>query len=222
MNIAESKVIENYSSLAFANLHEFDIAKKLMQGKEEDITNLGEIIKKHDMGKIVGVSLLHKHFNLFEDEKLVRKYQSKKFKIAPEFGNEKITPYAFAFAKTKKDQQVTLYPVEFIELMESTEVYKENLNKLNEKHDFSREFKNYLLERNIQEIFGISFLPYHLIKLNNDEMLLETHDDASTDERALKIEPVQSSSGNVGVTTKTLWDLESGQGNMNCKHHCDH
>ncbi|KGP78118.1 MULTISPECIES: hypothetical protein [Paenibacillus] len=223
-------VIKNYSSLVFANLHEFEIAKKKVTKNEKHLDQLGGLIKKYKLENLVGITLLHKHFNLYEGEKLVRKYSASEFKIGPFTTDDtNIIPYAFAYSKTAIDSELELYPIEFIVADGEAELYKNHYKELLNQEEFIVEFKNYLQLNEINEVFGLAFLPYHLIKLKPGEILLERDDktelesDDKKEIRWLSIKAIKESEMIGNNRSKTYWDLmHNGGGHTECMHHCDH
>ncbi|AWX21600.1 MULTISPECIES: hypothetical protein [Bacillus] len=222
-------MIHSYNSLAYANLHEFEVVREKSTKYNNKLEELGKIIKKHNLENVVGICLLHKHFNIYDEERLVRTFVDNKFKLKPEVVNEsQLIPYMFAFTKISKNESLNMYPVEYLKINTDTESYRENLKQLMDNESFLNEFKNSLLENNLSQVFGLSFLPYKLFDLKEGEMLLETEDsdlrteNSVSDIRNLKIERVPNVERGEGITTKTLWDFSARTGEMNCHHHCDH
>ncbi|MEB9828832.1 hypothetical protein CN936_25455 [Bacillus cereus] len=221
-------MLQPYNSLAYANLPEFEMVRKYASNSDVHLNQLGEIIKKFNFKNMVGISLLHKHFNLYQNEKLVRDFVNNKIFIKPTATSDSpYVPYMFAFTKTNSKEELNLYPIEFVKLTSETKIFEENYRMIQNQETFLQEIKEYLQNNKLENIFGLSFLPYNVISLNDNEILIETEDNFNTegtidaDNRALKIEVLPKSAKKTGNTTKTLWDYERNTG-MNCHHHCDH
>src|SRR5262245_28754326 len=64
--------VERYDALAFTSLNLFRTAKARLAQSRFVIRQLGDVFVKHNLHQRFGLSLLHKHFELFPDELLVR------------------------------------------------------------------------------------------------------------------------------------------------------
>ncbi len=56
--------LREFSPLVYANLHELEVAKKWTSVYSQAILELNKVIQAYSVGDMLGVALLHKHFNL--------------------------------------------------------------------------------------------------------------------------------------------------------------
>ncbi|MDM5326829.1 hypothetical protein [Neobacillus sp. CF12] len=217
--------LQQYNPLVFANLHEFEVSKRLLQKNKKKIAELGLIIKEHNLHQEIGVCLLHKHFNLFDKEILVRHYSNNKITIKPEvIQSSEVTPYMIGFARTTAKSELQLFPLEFISITNDTAHYKESIGKVIEKGDFLNKVASFLKESQLENLFGISLLPYKLFNVKGLLSLLETENEQ---ERMLTIalqnpkEPLQPGF----EITQTLWTFRENDDTkqfLGCSHSCSH
>lgn len=60
--------VRDYDARVFQRLNEFHLARDYLEDKRESLTELGDVICRHGLHQRVGVSLLHKHFEISENE----------------------------------------------------------------------------------------------------------------------------------------------------------
>lgn len=105
-------VMNKFSLEMFSSLPHFDEAKLIIPSIQEKIHILGSIIKKHGI-RHAGVSLLHKHFDLNANERLVEyvdKPHVSELK-AVDLPDEMAIPYMWKFSSNG------WYPLEFTSLV---------------------------------------------------------------------------------------------------------
>ncbi|MDG1634182.1 MULTISPECIES: hypothetical protein [Bacillus] len=167
--------ISGYNPLIFANLYEFEIAKSLLEQYRHKIDEMGLIIKKHNLQQDIGVGLLHKHFNLFKNEVVVRHYSDNKITIKPEVHPDyEMVPYVFGFSKTTEKGELQLFPLEFISITDKTAHYRESINKVIQNLKFLNEISIFLKESKLENLFGLSLLPFKLFNVKGQLNLMET------------------------------------------------
>jgi hypothetical protein len=210
----------NYEPVVFSNLSDFHLAENFVEPQQKHLPKLGQIIRKHNLENSIGVCLLHKHFNLFSDEILVRTFENNAFDISPKaISATRAMPYMWAFSKSVSFEETSLYPVEFLQVDASTEKFEEKVNLLYRHDSFREEFLKELDELNLREVFGLSLIPHELFNLGTDETLLEND---TPGERNLKIKVAAIATIKSSKTTQTLWKFNNvkGESGMQCLSHC--
>jgi hypothetical protein len=66
--------IRDYDARVFQRLNEFHLARDYLEDKRESLAELGDVICRHGLHQRVGVSLLHKHFEISDNELVVREF----------------------------------------------------------------------------------------------------------------------------------------------------
>ncbi|MED3090958.1 hypothetical protein, partial [Bacillus toyonensis] len=229
--------ISGYNPLIFANLYEFEIAKSLLEQYRQKIDEMGLIIKKHNLQQDIGVGLLHKHFNLFKNEVVVRHYSDNKITIKPEVHPDyEMVPYVFGFSKTMEKGELQLFPLEFISITDKTAHYRESINKVIQNLKFLNEISSFLKESKLENLFGLSLLPFKLFNVKGQLNLMETENKQG--KRILTISIDNTNEINLGhhggdyelseLSTdeiiQTLWSFRENADAelLACKHSCRH
>ncbi len=202
-NTLTNRVLKPYSPKVFQSISDFPMARNQLENYKDAISSLGAIICKYRFEDVVGINLLHKHFDITNEEIIVRRYEgSKKAYMQPKIAKEVLSnciPYLWAFS-TEKDGSEGWYPIEFIEWKKS---YCPDLSLLDHADGFLLELGEKLTNLGLQDVFGIAGLySRQKFTLGIKETLLETTDE-STKTLTLKIVPedvVKTSD-----TTQTLW-----------------
>ena len=207
-------VINKYDSRVFSNLLDFHIVEKLFNGKDFLVEELGSVIIEHNMEKVVGVSLLHKHFELNINEKLVRCFLNNKMKISPKvsFFIEAI-PYMWAFSKNG------LFPIEFLEESNATSKFSIDVNELYRNRVFLQDFRQKLEKLGLEGIFGLSLIPHSLFSFEEDEVLIETD---NISQRVLTISVCKNKDLKKMKSVRTLWTFGKDTKGLDCVVHCIH
>lgn len=218
--------VNDYCPVVFANQHEFEVSEKLLELRRSAIEHIGKIFLKHKKEKQIGVCLLHKHFNLFKNELLVRSFNDNQINISPKINHEsKVIPYMWQFSKSSAMSSLNLYPVEFLEVNGNTKNFKEKQQEVLSDEVFLNELGAHLEKNKLDDIFGFSLIPHELFEILDGEALYETD---NHEERILTIRPVKKESMQGTKTTQTLWifsngpksALECNHCNVHCAVHC--
>ncbi|MES2684711.1 MAG: hypothetical protein V4650_14420 [Pseudomonadota bacterium] len=195
--------IQSFNPLVFANLNSFEVAKELLDKHKHRIEPLLDVIQKHGLSDAIGVTLLHKHHNLFADEYLVRQQDGNVIKTKPEsFLPTGSVPCVWGFAKAfSQNQQLDLYPVEFLSSSAKTakEVSLKSVAAV-ENDDFRAEYLAALEKYDVADLFGLSLVTSDLFDLKNSETLYET-----SNGRSSTLAPINASDVNKSDSTQTLW-----------------
>ena len=213
--------IYQFSPHVFANLPEFETSKAQLAKNETAIELLGEVIQAYNLGSKVGVSLLHKHFNLYEDELLVRNFERNTFQIKAESGVEdKSLPYMWTFSKLRSRDDLSVYPVEFIGKTDKTAQFVDISDLVMGNEAFLEDFSKQLKELNVENIFGLSLIPHGLFDIPPKHTLFE-RDDIPNRRLIISVEPLSKIESI--KTTRTLFlfpTVDSPKLGIICALHC--
>src|SRR5258708_28987162 len=89
------------------SLAHFREAERRLSETTHVIPRLGQIICDHNMQEVVGVVLLHKHFDISSAERVVRKYRDQGAHIYPDVNLDDLVGSSWRFAEG------AWYPIEF-------------------------------------------------------------------------------------------------------------
>jgi hypothetical protein len=223
----QTKILQfdNYDGRVYEELHQFNTAKKLLSQNRHHIEHLGHVIVKHGFHDKFGVCLLHKHFDLFKDERLVRtiKAQAKTVFIGPSNRSRDVVPYLWKTQLASK-KTWSLSPLEYVVKGEGRDSTNIDFQKYSE---FLSEFSEHLSELRLHNIFGIATMNILSIPCKEDELRVETTD---SDKRLLTVKIESRGSVELEELTETFWtflpnDIIEINGVLkcigtHCKFHC--
>lgn len=191
-----------YIPRIFEELPSFLLSRNQLKSHNDSIRDLGVILSKYRMHDIVGVSLLHKHFDIFSEEVIVRTFEKSNKAIMKPFYWKDCSANVFPYLwKCISDELgVAWYPLEFIVLENN---FCPELDILSYSEAFLIELGEELIKNNLQDIFGIVGLySRSSFSVLDDETVVETTDEVNrvltlTTQKKMSLDPLTS--------TKTLW-----------------
>jgi hypothetical protein len=217
---------KNYDSKVFSRLNDFSIARERLENSKGNLLELGDIICSHNLYEEVGISLLHKHFDLNPHERLVEKFVDNKFYIKPwaEENCSEITPYLWKAESNHESEEWNYFPLEFAHINDDTAKIKEIAESVTTNHEFLAEMAAKLSELGLADTFGIAVIHRDSIELAEGEIVVETTDETA---RILTCSATFQASIDPDKLTQTLWTFtpnESLKGARACIAHdkCSH
>jgi hypothetical protein len=217
---------KNYDPKVFNRLNEFSVARERLEESKGNLLELGDIICSHKLHQKVGISLLHKHFDLNSHERLVEEFVDNKFYIKPcaEGNLSEITPYLWKAEPNQDLGECNYFPLEFAHVNDDTLKIKEVVESVTGNHKFLAEMATKLSELGLADTFGIAVLHRDSIKLAEGEIVVETTDESA---RILTCSSAVQASIDSDKLTQTLWQFtpdESLKGAAACIGHnkCSH
>lgn len=219
--------LDNYDHAAFQRLNEFVTSKQLLAEHEHEIESLGDVIRQFHFEHMLGVCLLHKHFEIEADELLVESIDSEAATIRPDsiaIRNHTI-PYMWHLTGLE-DGDLRWLPLEFVRKDCIEESHITFIDQLAGQTDFFAAFADRLLSLGVANLFGLALHHRDRIKFDRTNMkLLETD---SPSDRLLSIRPVPRQSSSPSDWTQTLWRFpkrggvvsESDCNGHGCAGHC--
>jgi hypothetical protein len=222
MDQEEQVSVESYDPRIFDRLSLFRTAKTLLSRNKRYIKILGDVIVTHGLHNRVGVSLLHKHFDLDQDEIVVRTIDAPR-RVAharPTLQHTDAMPYLW---KTFRDPsgQLRFAPLEFV----CGDAQESQVVDLTQYPSFLTGITHALAEHDLLDMFGIATTNIMKIPLGHDELMVETTDSES---RTLTITPMHRSDLQINELTETFWTFTPGRllegavkcSGTHCSGHC--
>jgi hypothetical protein len=201
-------LLTEYDASVFHDLHEFHIARAILKQLGQAVTSLGDFVCRYGLQDAVAANLLHKHFDITDDERVVREFVGRTAYMKPRSASEAqqtdtaILPYLWQYADGKYGFH--FYPLEFATYYGAEIAYaKAEIERVQQASDFLGEFASQLWKLGLEDVFGIALLASRRgITLVDGEAMLETTDVRN---RVLTLEPVDETTLGEYDTTETLW-----------------
>lgn len=213
-----------YDPQVFTSLSDFFDARDDLADLQAGIDSLGAVITAHGLHDAVGVTLLHKHFDLAPDEIVVRRFQDDRLATmtAEREDSAGLFPYVWRLAEGGGGRG--FYPLEFCATTERRDARsaRAQLAHLGGASAFLDDFAAALERRGLVQAFGLSGLhAREPFRLAAGDTLLELSNER---DRILTLEKrSQAFVRGVGGTTQTLWvfrpDAEAAAA-ATCASHC--
>jgi len=135
--------------------HSHDVFSSL-QDLKESIQELLKVISKHNLGDFIGLNLLHKHFELEKEERLIERKQEDCIYIEPKknYNEKELIPYIWKLGEKSLNQNENVfYPVEFTKADNNQ---RKILSVIMDNKDFLKELGDKLKELNLCSTLGIT------------------------------------------------------------------
>jgi hypothetical protein len=196
--------VRDYDAGVFQRLSEFNFARDRLEERRESLDELGEIICGHGLHDRVGVSLLHKHFEISGDELVVREFVSNVSYIKPWKVDRLNSPSPYLWKAEINGERAIYYPLEFCDYPGHLQnKVRRDLEIFNGASAFLTAFANKLEDLGLIEVFGLmSLRSRDGFVLGEGETLLETTDE---ERRILTLRLARASEIEGLDTTQTLW-----------------
>lgn len=222
--------IRDYDPGVFQGLNDFSVARDYLGHSRDYVTELGDVICHYGLHEVVGVTLLHKHFEIAGDEMVVREFVDNVSYMTPWNVTALLRVLPYLWKAQVDGGHADYFPLEFCAYPAGIqEEAHRDLERLEGSAGFLAAFAAALDELGLREIFGLAHLRSRdgLI-LGDGETLLETTDEAN---RILTLRPAQAQEVEGLDTTQTLWTyrpagtrigavLNQGSGGVHCAAHC--
>jgi len=150
--------------------------QKLLEPKlEKTIRDIRAIVLEHKMEKVVGIALLHRHFEMNEDEVLVESFiDNRSITSARSLASldETVVPHMW-MVKRNKEGDCFLYPLEFVVTAGLTPDCRKLNAILFSRTEFLKELIGYLVDNNLEGILGPSLVHRESIRQQQKHVLNE-------------------------------------------------
>src|SRR5712691_7777474 len=113
--VAAQPCMASYSLAAFNALPEFDASKTRFPKKAHALDKFAEIIRRYRVQKYLGAALIHKHYPLYDGERMIEEMNANGSVIAPHRGISEglLTPYLWHL-EYPRSTVFQWRPVEFV------------------------------------------------------------------------------------------------------------
>jgi len=222
-------VLPSYDWQVFQELNAFQTAKRLLAENRCAIGQLGDVICEHQLHEHVGISLLHRHFGLTNQERVVRRFALEEAVVQPERIDQAddVIPYVW---KAETGGAARFYPLEFSAYPERFRgVAQRDAEAVANSPQFLAAMSQKLDDLGLSNLFGIATMnSMQVFTLRADDIVLESPGDG---DRVLRLRPVPASAV-TEETTETLWGftpLTDAEGETDpaitngfiCSNHCN-
>lgn len=197
-----SAALRDYDPAVFSALPDFPFARARLAEAEGQIDDVGGIICAYGFQDIIGLNLLHKHFELSPNEIIVRHFDADAAYMGPRAitsCEQECVPYLWAYVPSAAAPG--WYPLEFVAAEQVRNVG--DLVLLQYADRMLDELGAKLVERGLETTFGIAALFSRTpLQPPPGHTLLETTDEAA---RVLTLRSTPLELVRDADTTKTLW-----------------
>lgn len=217
-------MLTSYKPDVFDSLEHFFTARDLLSQAPDNMAELGAIVRRHGLQKQVGICLLHKHFDLADNERLVEEFEGNNAYVKPTAEYSDAIPYMWKVEQNRVSGEWVWFPLEFVRVTDAVAATLERSEAVVNNSEFLNEIASKLSELGMTEMFGISILHRDAIKISEGEILVESTDDEA---RVLTFSSVRREDIDASTLTQTLWQFPHAEGfevGAMCSHcsHCTH
>src|SRR5262245_36910574 len=161
-----------YDVRVFQGLNTEHDAVKSLARQRACLTELGATICAHQLHELIGVSLLHRHFDLQPNERLVREWRGSSFCTEPQTWDrrEHLTPYLWKL-EADCSTRWKWYPLEFVSESGAGRHVDAQGRLLMRHRQFLSAFSRSLVEMSATDTFGIAILFEQMLRLSKDEFM---------------------------------------------------
>lgn len=211
--------LASYTVAAFNALPEFDVAKASYPDKRQALDRFAEIIRAHCAEQYLGAALIHKHYPLHEEERMVEEVKKDGSLVAPRRGMRDVDIIPYLWHLTVHGGSLCWTPVEFViaeTIPSDVRAFSENLST---RATLLSDLAVALASNNAQDTFGLALLHRQAIDFDRAEKIL-LESPGPTD-RSLVVKPVNPDVKESREWTQTYWhfDLNAKRQVASCNDH---
>jgi len=209
--------VSAYAPELFESLPTFNQAKQNLSIHQSKLEKFGRVLHAYNLSDQLGLALLHRHFDLSPDERLVEKIDVAR---GESVGTPRrtdascaILPHLFRAAINENDGTSVWFPLEFADITDDDGTMTRRYAEFAGNTEFLNEFAKVLHEEEATDVIGLAiFHGREDISCKTDEVLNESTDEIH---RTLIMRP--SKAAEIGVTsTPTLWRFDGNKILMSC------
>lgn len=218
-------MLATYEPSVFSGLSNFCAARRNLEASRRRLPSIGKVITGHELEDTVGISLLHKHFEISPDERLLKTCSARGASSEPSKSQADFVPYSWKALRDKKTGQIQFFPTEFLADEESNKASLRLAKRLRDNEPFLSDIGAKLCELSMEDVFGITALPGSDIEVGPAQILLEETDEVN---RTLTVAVVSENKVHTLGVDETLWTfsrLNRGRSDdaitaLDCSGHC--
>lgn len=209
--------LQEYAPNHFNDLPTFRQAQENLKQLQPKLDKIGRVLHKHGCADEIGIALLHRHFDLADDEVLVEKVEPAQGQSVGAPRNRdtsgKILPHLFRAVVSDNDSACVWFPVEFADVEDDDGSLAERYARFQANAPLLNDVAQTLRDEGAIGAIGLSlFHGREEINCSSNEILVESTDDVR---RVLVMRP-----GSIGVddktSTPTLWRFDGKKVLMAC------
>jgi hypothetical protein len=192
--------VGKYHPGIYDRLNSFRTARLLLARNRQHIHHLGDVFLRHGMHERFGLGLLHKRFDLFGDEHLVRSFELRHgvaYKT-PTPRRMYAVPCMWRAQRGPRGQWL-FYPLEFASY---SEVAERRADEFETQRLFLFEIAQYLEGLGVLDVFGIATTGILALPCREDEILVEA---ADMRRRLLTVQAEPHMGASHDPLTETFW-----------------
>ena len=163
-------MVHNYTPQIFDNLPAWSAASRQIAPAQKHLPSLGRIICKRGLQDYLGLALLHKHFDLHSEERLIERFDHNQTEIKPRMVKDDTTVIPYLW----KTDGTTWYPLEFCLSSQVPADTVKLADNLSAHDDLLSQLAVLLSRLNLTYVYGLTLLHRQAIRLGPDELLIET------------------------------------------------
>ncbi|WP_143140889.1 hypothetical protein [Nannocystis exedens] len=217
------KLVE-YDPDVFRRLNDFFIARDELERRVQDVARLGNVITEYGLESSVGIHLIHKHFELADDELILREFEGDMATMRPKRARDCRGHLPYLWKLDRGASGKGWYPLEFLlPLPEHHIDARAEIETIRAAGDFLDALADRLEELDLAHLFGIvSLHSRRPFALDSETTLLETTDEVA---RVLILRRTPRTELERIDSTKTLWVFTSERerrlaAGAQCVSHC--
>lgn len=195
-----------YDHATFHSLTDSNAMRGLADEHLDDLQALGELICEHDLEKTVGVTLAHRHHDLFGCERLVWKLIDMEWFASPAMmADTELVPLQWK-VDVSAGSSPTWRPLEFCP---RTDQYKPEIQAaalITASESFLEEFLTLVVELRVEEIFGMGLLQCREYFCQPGKVVFEESDLGNRMTKVRLVDNIYAENNTGGVT---LWNFTS-------------
>lgn len=191
-----------YIAEVYDGLNEFSAAREALSVSRGSISIIGENILEYGAEEALGVSLLHKHFDLLPSERLVKTITIDGAITTPvvQYVDSTLVPYLWKLDVDKG--RGSLRPLEFLPRCSCPDYVRSLSEAVSRSRDLATALAHTIKQQSMENVFGIQLL--HMPDIKEDEVWLEETDSSN---RVLSL-TVSPEDHGIADATETLWVFE--------------
>lgn len=203
MDMTEATIANKYSRDVYNGLPHFHDAKERLEKKVDTIPILGDVITDYQLHEDLGVSLLHRHFPLYEGEQIAKRFEPQKNTAYMYPTSIDQRRQAYSYRVVDERGEVRYEPLEFFSRSEATEEVPTLTEVIEGNEGFLEEFADVAAELGVADTFGLTVLHLYIQDFDrSEEMPLEVTDEEN---RILRVTIEPREELDPDETTETLW-----------------
>jgi hypothetical protein len=132
-------MLTSYKPDVFDSLEHFFTARDLLGQAPNNMAELGAIVRRHGLQKQVGICLLHKHFDLADNERLVEEFEGNNACVRPTAEYSDAIPYMWKVEQDRVSGEWVWFPLEFVRVTDAVAATVERSEAVVNNAEFLKE-----------------------------------------------------------------------------------